>query len=485
MIRAFLISAALLLTRAAARETLCSTVAEVQAAARVAQPGDVVLLRDGTWRDAEIVFTATGEAERPVTLRAATPGRVIFTGHSRLRFSGQWVVVDGLRFERCDGPKISDTVEFRTSSSRKDGYAAHSRLTNCTFIDCSPPDKQANTRYVSLFGYDNRVDHCYLSGKTNEGPTLVVWLNGEPVRHQIDHNHFGPRPELGVNGGESMRLGDSTTSQQNARCTVSENLFTECDGEIEIISNKSCENVYRHNTFVDCAGTLTLRHGHRNVVEGNFFFGHGKPKTGGVRIINVDQRVVNNYFAELGGEGTFAALCMMNGIPSSPLAGYDQVKRALVAFNTIVNCRESIRIGYQSPTRHEATLPPVDCMFAHNVVVGRGSPLVRVQTAPERMVWRGNFFSGESGVKDEVRTQPGDPKLEQARDGLWRPSAQSPVIGAVADTTLVVPEDIDGQARPATGKDAGCDQRSEEPVRFRALNAQDVGPTWRQRPPAR
>jgi poly(beta-D-mannuronate) lyase len=266
---------------------------------------------------------------------------------------------------------------------------------------------------------------------------------------------------------------------------VNDNLFTECNGEVEIISNKSCENVYRHNAFVDCEGTLTLRHGHRNVVEGNFFFGHGKPKTGGVRIINLDQRVVNNYFADLAGEGPFAAVCMMNGIPNSPLAGYDQVKRALVAFNTIVNCRQSMMVGYQSSTRSEATLAPVDCTFAHNVVVGRSAPLVRVQTAPERTVWRGNFFNVEPGVQDEVNAQPRDPRLELARDGLWRPGAQSPVIGAATGNFPEVTGDIDGQSRPAAAKDAGCDQRSEEAVRFRALTDRDVGPEWRRAAVAR
>lgn len=463
-----------------AAERLCATVGELHAAFKTARPGDVVLMRDGTWKDADIIFTGSGEPERPITLRAATPGQVVITGRSRVRFSGQWLVVDGLRFEHCGNPAITDVVEFRTSSSRQQGCAVHSRLTNCVFLDCSPPDRKTNTRYVSLFGSDNRVDHCYLAGKTNLGPSLVVWLDADAVRHRIDHNHFGPRPELGFNGGETIRVGDSTTSQLNARCVVEANLFTECDGEVEIISNKSCENIYRHNTFVACAGTLTLRHGHRNRVEGNFFFGRAKPKTGGVRIINEDQRVVNNYFADLTGEGTFAAVCLMNGIPNSPLFGYDQVKRAIVAFNTVVNCRESVVVGYQSPSRGEATLAPQDCAFAHNVVVGSAAPLVRVMTAPARTTWRGNFFYGaESGVRDELRAHPDDPRLAQDREGRWRPAPDSPVVGAAGGDFPEVIVDIDGQSRPAR-KDAGCDQRSSEPVLFRPLTAADVGPEWRR-----
>ncbi len=465
---------------ASAGERLCATVAELHAAFRTARPGDVVLMRDGTWNDAEIVFEAAGEPNRPITLRGATPGQVVLTGRSRLRFAGAWLVVAGLRFEKSGHPAITDVVEFRTSSSRKLGYATHSRLTNCSFIDCSPPDRNTNTRYVSLFGHDNRVDHCYLAGKTNLGPSLVVWLDGEPVRHQIDHNHFGPRPELGFNGGETIRVGDSTTSRTNARCVVEENLFTACNGEIEIISNKSCENVYRHNTFIACEGTLTLRHGHRNLVEGNFFFGQGKPKTGGVRIINEDQRVVNNYLADLAGEGTYAALCLMNGIPNSPLFGYDQVKRALVAFNTLVNCRQSIIVGYQSPTRSEASLAPEDSTFAHNVIVAKTAPLVRIMTAPARFTWRGNFFFGaEPGVRDELRADAVDPRLAQDPDGRWRPAPDSPVVGAGTNSYPEVSLDIDGQSRPAK-KDAGCDQLSDEPARFRPMTESEVGPVWRR-----
>lgn len=466
-------------TTAGAAEKLCATVAELHAALRTARPGDVFLLRDGTWRDADIVFTAAGEPGHPITLRAATPGQVVLTGRSRLRFSGSWLVVDGLRFEQCGHPSIPDVVEFRTSTSRKQGYATFSRLTNCSFTDCSPPDKQTNTRFVSLFGHDNRVDHCYLAGKTNLGPSLVVWLDGEPVRHRIDRNHFGPRPELGFNGGETMRLGDSTTSRTNARCVVEENLFTGCNGEIEIISNKSCENIYRRNTFVECEGTLTLRHGHRNLVEGNFFLGHGRPKTGGVRVINEDQRVVNNYFVDLAGEGTAAALCFMNGIPDSPLAGYDQVKRALVAFNTFVNCRQSVVVGYQSSSRAEASLAPQDCTFAWNVVVAKAAPLLRTQTPPARFTWRGNLFSGEAGIRDELRSAAADPRLVQDGAGRWRPGPGSPAIGAATDAYPEITVDIDGQPRPAARKDAGCDQVSEAPVRFHPATAKDVGPAWR------
>ena len=52
-----------------------------------------------------------------------------------------------------------------------------------------------------------------------------------------------------------------------------------------MISNKSGSNVFRANTFRESAGTITLRHGNDNLVEGNFFLGNNKSQTGGIRVI--------------------------------------------------------------------------------------------------------------------------------------------------------------------------------------------------------
>ena len=139
------------------------------------------------------------------------------------------------------------------------------------------------------------MDHCYLAGKTSESPTLQIEADGTPNRHRIDHNHFGPRSPLGRNGGETIRVGYSGQSMNVSATLVEQNLFERCDGELEIISNKSCENIYRGNTFLDCAGMLTLRHGNRCLVEGNFFFARNKKGSGGIRVIGEDHTVINNY----------------------------------------------------------------------------------------------------------------------------------------------------------------------------------------------
>jgi len=453
-----------------AAEHKVSTPADIAAAAKTAAPGDVLLMADGTWRDAKIVFQAEGTSAQPITLRAESPGRVVLTGESWLRMAGKHLVVDGLRFENCNSTR--DVMEFRADSKR---LAHQCRLTNCAFVDCNPPDGETNTRWISIYGVGNRVDHCYVRGKANVGATLVVWLAEESPHHLIDHNHFAPRPRLKVNGGETIRVGDSTKARIAARCLVESNLFEACNGEAEIISNKSRENVYRRNTFLACEGALTLRVGSGCLVEGNFFLGNHKRLTGGVRVIDEDQRVINNYFAELDGEGTRAALCLMNGIPDSSPAGYYRVKRAVVAFNTFVDCKESMVIGY---VYHDASLPPEDCVFANNLVVGARGPFVRQITAPERATWLGNIMFGAApGLPEQPGVIRVDPKLARGPDGLWRPDPNSPVRGAASDEFPLVRVDRDGQPRVGR-KDIGCDQLADGAISSRPLAPDDVGPAW-------
>src|SRR5688572_9040022 len=81
-------------------QTRALTPAEVGGAADAAKPGDTLSLADGLYADQTLIFRGRGAEGKPITLRAATPGKVRFTGRSSLRVEGEWLVVDGLVFER-------------------------------------------------------------------------------------------------------------------------------------------------------------------------------------------------------------------------------------------------------------------------------------------------------------------------------------------------------------------------------------------------
>lgn len=327
------------------------------------QPGDNVILANGEWRDFEMVFAGRGTPGNPISLTAETPGEVVITGQSNLRISGSNIVVSGLVFRNGYSP-TGEVISFRSS---KAGLATDSRVTQVVIDRFNRPDRQHTDYWVAMSGKRNRFDHNSLIGKTNAGVTLAVILDEEGSRengHRIDHNYFGPRPVLGSNGGETIRVGTSAYSMYDSKSVIENNVFDRCDGEVEIISIKSGANIVRGNLFLESRGSLTLRHGDGNLVERNVFLGRGVEHTGGIRVINRNQTVRGNYLEGIAGDGFTSALAVMNGVPNSPINRYVQVRNALIENNTIVDsARMSLGVGADS----ERSAPPVDSNIRRNL----------------------------------------------------------------------------------------------------------------------
>lgn len=332
-------------------------------AVKKVRPGDKVILANGVWKDAELVFVGKGTAKAPITLTVENKGKVSLEGQSNLRIAGEYLVVEGLVFKNGYTP-TSAVIEFRRNKTH---LANHCRVTECVIDNYSNPERFETDYWVSIYGKNNRFDHNFLTGKRNHGVTLAVRLNTVESRenkHQIDHNYFGHRPILGANGGETMRVGTSHYSLTNSNTIVEANYFDRCNGEHEIISNKSGQNIFRYNTFFECQGTLTMRHGNETLVESNYFFGNHKPNTGGIRIINEKQTVINNYCEGLTGYRFRGALVIMNGVPNSPLNRYFQVKDSKAINNSFINC-DYVQLCAGSDAERSAV--PVNTVVSNNI----------------------------------------------------------------------------------------------------------------------
>jgi poly(beta-D-mannuronate) lyase len=334
------------------------------AAVKALKPGDRVILANGVWRDFEIVFSAKGEEGAPVSLAAETPGKVIISGQSNLRLGGEFLEVSGLVFKDGYTP-TSEVISFRVDA---DNLANNSRVTEVVIDTYNPPERHEPDSWVMLYGKNNRFDQNHLAGKQNAGVTVAVRLNSEQSQqnhHRIDHNYFGPRQVLGSNGGETLRIGTSHYSLTDSFTTVENNYFDRCDGEVEIISNKSGKNTFRNNTFYKSRGTLTLRHGNDNFVERNVFLGGDVDHTGGIRIINTGQTVRENYLEGLKGTRFGGALVVMNGVPNSPINRYHQVRDAKIVNNSLINS-DNIQLAAGSDAERSAV--PIDSDFSRNLI---------------------------------------------------------------------------------------------------------------------
>jgi hypothetical protein len=89
---------------------------------------------------------------------------------------------------------------------------------------------------------------CEAAAEKNIGVLVAVILEDDRSRsnfHSIDHNYFGLRTPLASNGGEIIRVGVSEHCEFNSNTIIEANFFEKCDGETEIISIKSCQNIVK------------------------------------------------------------------------------------------------------------------------------------------------------------------------------------------------------------------------------------------------
>lgn len=427
---------------ALARDMLVRDQMQFKAAVKDAKPGDTIILADGEWRDFQIVFSGIGGAEKPITLTAQTKGKVLLTGQSNLRIGGRHLLVSGLVFKNGASP-TDQVISFRRDSK---ALATDSRVTEVVIDGYSKADRRAEDIWVALYGTGNRVDHSHFEGKTNTGVTLaVIRQTGDPLdnRHRIDHNYFGPRPPLGSNGGETIRIGTSEESLSDSHTTVERNIFDRTSGEVEIVSIKSGGNIIRENLVLSSQGAFVLRHGNGNLVERNVFLGNNVPDSGGVRIINRNQIVRSNYMEGLAGKDFKSAISVMNGVPNSVINRYHQVANAVIERNSIL---DSARITFAAGADAERSAAPIDSKFERNLVSGaKGADPFRANGEIGGILLAGNVEAATAKPLLTAGVEQREIKLERADNGLLYP-----VDPALAD--VGAPRDL----KPVTREEVGA-----------------------------
>ncbi|GAA3100222.1 chondroitinase-B domain-containing protein [Streptosporangium carneum] len=417
---------------------LVTSVTGLRAAIAKAAPGERVVIANGTYAvDGDIPI----ERRSGITVAAQSVGGVTLTGTGTFTFDrSSQVTVEGFVFRQRSGltvPAGSTRIKIRR---------------NVFQLTETPTDK---INWLTVEGDDAEITGNAFRNKTTHGVFLQVNGAGSTMaqRVAIRRNHFYDHRWTG-NGGEAIRLGYGEKGQVPAHAVVEYNLFEKAEGDDETISVKSSDNVIRGNTILGGRrGSLTLRAGDRHTVEGNFIVGGPK----GVRVYGEGHTIVNNYIADVGGDGIVLG------------AGYDAIHQRAddtrLLFNTVVNATGSaIRVqGGANPAK--------DSLIADNVLVRRSAgDLLRLggaqkATTSGNMLWDGVAGSGKR-----------DPKLVRDTAGTYRLSAGSPAIDASKGSYPEVGEDMDGQRRVSV-PDVGADEFHAEGGGG-PLTRADVGPAF-------
>lgn len=372
-----------------------TTNTELQTAITNATAGTTITLANGVWTNTYINIKKTGTVANPVIIKAETPGQVFFEGNSRVAMGGTYIIFQGVVFRNpsnlvTSGSTIEPVIKFRDGSSNT---CSNCKVTNVKIDTYNGTAAQSATptliyKWILLYGQYNEISYCSFTGKNGVGSTINDNRDAATVNYtKIHHNYFGDRTFVGTyvdqyNDQDAIRIGNSSTSLSDSFTEVYENLFSNWFGEIEVISNKSCNNKYYNNTFSNYSGSLTLRHGNNCEVYGNYFLANNQLFSGGIRVLGENHKIYNNYIEGVNSSKSTAAgggtssnlggINLISGITTSVgganLSGYYQVKNITITNNTFVNGDYGIRLGGGSNT-----LPALNMVAANNIFIMQSS----------------------------------------------------------------------------------------------------------------
>ena len=461
--------------------------------------GDTLCLADGTYSgDLSLSINTIGTAENPVTIAAENPGQVIIhNGEVSIRLGGEYLILQGFIFR--DGGSNNAIITFRDNNE-----CSNCRVTEVSLIDMDTnnDDIYESTKWIEIYGQYNRVDHSWFSGKTSRGALLVIprYIDSElfdeatwPAEYaQIDHNYFGDRPPAfgkgyavtSDNEYEAIRLGLSTTHTAISNSVVEYNYFERIQAEAEVISNKATNNIIRNNTIRDSYGSIVTRHGSGATIANNIIIGDDHPFSGGIRLVDGDHIVTNNYVqgARYLSSNWNGGIVLTSGDGSGATEnGYQNVEHVLVANNTIVDSVNSLNVFGGNESQE-----PMEIYFVNNIIANALGPIIRTngEDMPLLSTFASNYvygqaFSDDDDLSDYEGMTVIDAALGIASDGLLRPSDNSPDLSADSDVDVsdfMLPiVDMDGQTR-SNDTTSGADEALNTTANLGLLTADLIGP---------
>jgi parallel beta-helix repeat protein len=432
-----------------------SSISELQSRINSAAAGDLIILTNGVYTTSgPITINRQGTAQRPIVISADTIGGAEIRGSASfiLNSPAAFVTIRGFRLTHAIG-----TVQAQAGTS-------HCRITRNVF------QLTGDGIYLTVSGDDCEVDHNTFQNKSTTGQMFSIrgpGSSGMAQRTWVHHNLFQNFTSVGGNGGETLQIGLSGRSLTDAHTLVENNLFVNCNGENEMISNKSSANTYRYNTLRDStSGELTLRHGNDCVVHSNFFL-----NTAGLRFFGDDHQIYSNYFEDCdpgiqigNGDGEVA--------DGAPLTSHDRPDRVRVSFNTLVNNNRSAIMSGRTNGLGATAL-----VFSNNIIQTDSGVILDLGGPTPNARFEGNivFGAATNGDMPTSAARRVNPLLTQDSFSIFRLLSTSPAINTSVGSYPEVTIDLDGDTRSGT-KDVGADEFSTAPVIRRPLTTANVGP---------
>jgi len=446
--------------------TLCRTADEFVAAIRSAVPGSRIIVEDGTLQlTSPVVMEVKGTKQKPIVVKAKNRGKVILAGPtSFIVRRSEYISIEGFTFENesssaillegCSNIRITRNI-FRLNERGQGSWVMITGIADDTLA----------------LSHHNTIDRNLFENKKELGNFLTIegTKKSSPAVSQydvIEWNHFrniGPRAE---NVLEAIRIGSSTYTLSRGYTILQNNLFERCDGDPEYISIKLSDCIVRSNTFVECLGSLSLRHGNHSTVERNVIIGNGRTGsfldstgktwtlgTGGIRFCADSMIITGNYCEGLTGKEWDATVAVTNGDADygegKPLTKHYRTTNTLLADNFFVNNVSGIEIGFDGAgfQGNWWTKPPSRLTFRNNLVAGSNDTLYKFLVDPLETTFENNIAIPVSPAVASSKNVPGITEKQiplERKNGFLLPKGKDP---SQLKLRRLTPNDVGPNAR--------------------------------------
>jgi poly(beta-D-mannuronate) lyase len=459
----------LLICSANSETKKCRTSSDVIAALQQLEVGDTILLEDGIYEfSSPVQITTQGLKEKPIIIKAKNRNKAIIKGKTFILLrNASFITIEGLVFnntgsvavllEGCNNIRITRNI-FRLKESGRGSWV---------WIT-------GNDNDTASLSHHNIVDRNLFENKKELGNFVTIEGTNKfsPSVSQydlIEWNYFrdiGPRVE---NVLEAIRAGSSIYTLSRGFTVLQNNLFERCDGDPEYVSIKLSDCAVKNNTFRECLGSLSLRHGNNNTIDGNFILGNDRTGTfldstgkqwtlgtGGVRFCADSMTITNNYFEGLTGTGWDATIAATNGdadySEGKPLVKHFRIRNAVVSNNIMVNNASNIEIGFDGAgfQNNWWAKPPQDMVISNNIVVGSKDTLIKLFDLPINTSFKNNFIYAEGKAVPYANIINGvelkNPKLKRV-NGLLTPTLKSISVNKIFSSKPLTANDVGPNAK--------------------------------------
>lgn len=408
-----------------------ASVAQLVSAFNQAKKGEVIEVADGIY-SVDVILDGVNIVNG-VTIVARNLNQATFTGSisitnaTNIRFKGLSIPSS---LGKSEAVYISETCTDITLSQCNFDAVASDRIIKSGNSGTSNAGNSAK-RII--------IEYCTFANRGHAIPTQIIqlWVSAKndgsgnhlnvDEGHIIKYNLFKDLPSNGEGSEVLQMIGYQPAAEytfgEDTNIEIHHNLFTQANGEAELMSIK-CNGVHIYNNIInDCEGNISLRYGKRTKVYNNYMDGHNT-RNAGINVADSHHQIYGNTIKRYIKHG----IGLIHQDDTSFVNAYRPSHNCFLGFNTLYNNRYNISFDALGAAKAPDTAPNATVIVNNVLDKGIGANFWgnfkdSLTMPATNSAYDGNIYNGTLGVTSTSGLIAGIPEYSINNEGLFPPNS--------------------------------------------------------------